>query len=77
MERHITIRPSSEPRRFEVVEIISDSQEEIHDRTYGRFDAAAAKAWTLAKRGGVPLIVSIHPGRPQLVSAPIASGAQS
>ena len=69
MEHHMTIRPTSAGDRFEVVEIASGASDRLHDRTYGRFDAAAAKAWTLAKRTKIPLIINIHPGRPHEAQA--------
>lgn len=60
----MTVRPAVDSTTFEVVEIIPGSQDKVHDRTYGRLDAAVAKAWTLAKRSSIPLALNIHPGRP-------------
>lgn len=65
MEHHMTVRPAVESKRFEVAEVIPGSHDKVHDRTYGRLDAAVSKAWTLAKRTSIPLILSIDPGRPR------------
>ena len=73
-EPHITVRPvytgtRSDDTRFEVDELPVRG-DDVPERTYARLDAAVSKAWTLSKRRGVPLILSIHPGRPHELARP-------
>jgi hypothetical protein len=62
---HVTVRPTELGDRFVVVEVFPDRTESEPNRDYGRLDAAVSKAWTLAKKKMVPLVINIDPGRPQ------------
>lgn len=64
MDPHVTVRPTPSGERFLVVEVRPDGAEVEHERDYGRLDAAASRAWTMAKKKRIPLKISIDPGRP-------------
>lgn len=67
MTHHVTVRPTDEGDKFVVVEVTPNQPDSRPEREYGRLDAAVAKAWTLARKARIPLMINIHPGRPTSV----------